>query len=140
MIWARMLAYITGTVDQELLLRLALPPKSPNLYAYAERWVRSVKEECLGKLILFGEGSWRRGLAPIQNPPSPGTKSPGQKQLAIRSVIDSVADSETGTCALPGANGRFVEILCARGSVNRLLSFFGRAGSHAEISQKHLSN
>jgi hypothetical protein len=25
--------------------------------AYAERWVRSVKEECLSKLILFGEAS-----------------------------------------------------------------------------------
>lgn len=27
MIWARILAYITGTVDQELLLRSALPPE-----------------------------------------------------------------------------------------------------------------
>ena len=41
---------------------MALPPKSPNLNAYAERWVRSVKEECLGKLILFGKGSLRRAL------------------------------------------------------------------------------
>jgi len=35
---------------------------SPNLNAYAERWVRSVKEECLSKLILFGETSLRRAL------------------------------------------------------------------------------
>jgi putative transposase len=41
---------------------LALPPKSPNLNAYAERWVRSVKEECLAKLILLSEGSLRRAL------------------------------------------------------------------------------
>jgi putative transposase len=41
---------------------LVLPPRSPNLNAYAERWVRSVKEECLGKLILLGEGSLRRAL------------------------------------------------------------------------------
>ena len=34
---------------------LALPPRSPNLNAYAERWVRSVKEECLAKLILLGK-------------------------------------------------------------------------------------
>ena len=34
---------------------VALPPRSPNLNAYSERWVRSVKEECLSKLILFGE-------------------------------------------------------------------------------------
>jgi len=36
---------------------LALPARSPNLNAYAERWVRSIKEECLAKLILFGERS-----------------------------------------------------------------------------------
>ena len=41
---------------------LALPPRSPNLNAYAERWVRSVKEECLSNLILLGEGSLRRAL------------------------------------------------------------------------------
>ena len=39
---------------------LALPPHSPNLNAYAERGVRSVKEECLSKVILFGERSLRR--------------------------------------------------------------------------------
>ena len=32
-----------------------LPPRSPDLNAYAERWVRSVKEEALSRLILFGE-------------------------------------------------------------------------------------
>src|ERR1700686_783373 len=35
---------------------MALPARSPNLNAFAERWVRSVKQECLSKLILFGEG------------------------------------------------------------------------------------
>jgi putative transposase len=41
---------------------LALPARSPNLNAYAERWVRSVKEECLSQVILFGERSLRRAL------------------------------------------------------------------------------
>jgi putative transposase len=41
---------------------LMLPARSPNLNAYAERWVRSVKEECLSKVILFGERSLRRAL------------------------------------------------------------------------------
>jgi hypothetical protein len=41
---------------------LVLPARSPNLNAYAERWVRSVKEECLSKMVLFGEGSLRRAL------------------------------------------------------------------------------
>ena len=43
--------------------QLALPARSPNLNAYAERWVRSVKEECLSKVILFGERSLRRALS-----------------------------------------------------------------------------
>ena len=42
---------------------LALPARSPNLNAHAERWVRSVKEECLSKVILFGERSLRRALS-----------------------------------------------------------------------------
>ena len=42
---------------------LALPARSPNLNAYAERWVRSVKEECLSKVILFGERSLWRALS-----------------------------------------------------------------------------
>jgi len=37
-----------------------LPPRSPNLNAFAERWVRSIKSECLSKLILVGEGSLRQ--------------------------------------------------------------------------------
>ena len=41
---------------------LKLPARSPNLNAYAERWVKSVKDECLSKLILFGEASLRRAL------------------------------------------------------------------------------
>ena len=39
-----------------------LPPKSPNLNAYAERWVRSIKQECLSRLICFGEGSLRKAI------------------------------------------------------------------------------
>jgi transposase InsO family protein len=39
---------------------LVLPARSPNLNAFAERWVRSIKSECLSKLIFFGEGSLRR--------------------------------------------------------------------------------
>jgi hypothetical protein len=49
-------------IEAEKVKALALPPKSPNLNAFAERWVRSVKEECLSKPILFGERSLRRAL------------------------------------------------------------------------------
>lgn len=41
---------------------IKLPARSPNLNAEAERFVRSVKEECLGRAILVGEGSLRKAL------------------------------------------------------------------------------
>jgi putative transposase len=44
-------------IDDAAGERGVLPPRSPNLNAYAERWVRSIKEECLSRLILFGEAS-----------------------------------------------------------------------------------
>ena len=38
---------------------IRLPPKSPNLNAYAERFVRSIKEECLTRVVPLGEGHLR---------------------------------------------------------------------------------
>jgi transposase InsO family protein len=35
----------------------------PNANAYAERFVRSIKEECLNRLIPFGERHFRRAIA-----------------------------------------------------------------------------
>ena len=49
-------------IDSGHVKTLAIPARSPNLNAHAERWVKSVKEECLSKLILFGERSLRRAL------------------------------------------------------------------------------
>jgi transposase InsO family protein len=39
-----------------------LPPRSPNLNAYAERFVRSIKESCLERMVLFGECSLRKAI------------------------------------------------------------------------------
>ena len=41
---------------------IRLPPMSPNLNAYAERFVRSIKEECLTKMIFIGQPSLRRAI------------------------------------------------------------------------------
>lgn len=39
-----------------------LPPRSPNLNAHAERFVRSIKESCLERMIFFGEYSLRTAI------------------------------------------------------------------------------
>jgi hypothetical protein len=81
--WKHLLAYITGSVDEDLLLRnaylitenrllrqqipghmrrIVLPRQSPHPNAYVELWVRSVKEDALSGLILCGERFLRRAL------------------------------------------------------------------------------
>ena len=39
------------------------PPRSPNLNAYAERFVRSIKDECLNRMIFVGQASLRRAVS-----------------------------------------------------------------------------
>ncbi len=50
------------TVKAAGVIPITLPPRSPNVKAHAERWGRSVKEEVLSRLILFGEGALRQVL------------------------------------------------------------------------------
>ena len=42
---------------------IRLPPRSPNLNAYAERFVRSIKDECLNRMIFIGQASLRRAVS-----------------------------------------------------------------------------
>jgi putative transposase len=50
-------AEFQGILSSVRVTAVKLPPQSPNLNAYAERFVRSIKEPCLDRLILFGEDS-----------------------------------------------------------------------------------
>jgi putative transposase len=50
------------TIEAVGAKRVPLPARSPNLNAYAERWVRSVKDEALSRLILVGESCLRHVL------------------------------------------------------------------------------
>ena len=40
-----------------------LPARSPNMNAYAERFVRSIKSECLSRIIPIGEGHLRKAVS-----------------------------------------------------------------------------
>jgi transposase InsO family protein len=42
---------------------LRCPIMAPNANAFAERWVRSIKSECLDRMIFFGVNSLRRAIA-----------------------------------------------------------------------------
>jgi len=62
---------------------LRLPPHNPNLNAFAERWVRSVKEECLSHLILFGERSLRKALIQFQEHYHAERNHPGKNNVLL---------------------------------------------------------
>jgi putative transposase len=51
------------TLKDAAVQSVKLPPRTPNLNAHAERFVRSIKEGCLERLILFGETSLRTAVA-----------------------------------------------------------------------------
>jgi hypothetical protein len=94
---------------------LRLPPRSQNLNAFAERWVRSVKEQCLSHLILFGERSLRKAF----------TRS--------KSIITQNATIKPRTCSssLPLLRlepGRRRGIRC-RERLGGLLRYYSRAAS-----------
>ena len=40
-----------------------LPARSPNLNAYAERFVRTIREGCVDRVVLIGEGSLHRAVS-----------------------------------------------------------------------------
>jgi len=52
----------TYLTDCSRVKPVLLPPRSPNLNAYLERFMRSLKSEALDQMIFFGEGSLRRTL------------------------------------------------------------------------------
>jgi putative transposase len=51
-----------GHLEREGIQPVRCPARAPNCNAFAERFVRSIKNECLDRLILFGETSLRRAL------------------------------------------------------------------------------
>lgn len=55
-------AAFRGLLAREGIAVIRLPPRSPNLNAFAERFVRSIKEECLARVVLIGQGMVRHAL------------------------------------------------------------------------------
>ena len=57
--------YTTGfltMLEEAGIQSIRLPPRSPNLNAYAERFVRTIRESCLEQMIFFGEDALRKAV------------------------------------------------------------------------------
>ena len=95
----------------------------------AERWVRSVKEACLSKAILFSERSLRRALSEYGRSFPCREESPGEGQHPAVSSGDGPA--ARGTSEVPRAIGWAAAQLSSRGGVMARWpdQFFGLTGS-----------
>ena len=98
---AEFLSMITQTGVESV----KLPPRSPNLNAYAERFVRSIKESCLNRMIFFGEESLRRAIQNFvahyhseRNHQGLKTNSSGQKPATSEARERSSAGSDWAAC------------------------------------------
>ncbi len=58
--WSRA---VLAFLEREGVRIIRTPIRAPNCNAYAERFVRSIKEECLNRAILLGERHLRRTMA-----------------------------------------------------------------------------
>ena len=54
---------MVGFLEREGVRIIRTPVRAPNCNAYAERFVRSIKEECLNRVMLLGERHLRRTIA-----------------------------------------------------------------------------
>ncbi len=50
-------------LEQGGVKAVRLPPQSPNLNAFAERFVLSIRSECLDRIVPLGEGHLRRAIS-----------------------------------------------------------------------------
>jgi putative transposase len=91
---------------------IRLPPRSPNLNAYAERFVRSIKEECLDRMILVGQGALRRAVTEFV--------AHYHRERNHQGLRNRLIQSEPGSLATAAS-------VCRRERLGGMLSFYHRA-------------
>lgn len=70
---------------------IRLPPRSPNLNAFAERFVRTIKEECLNRMIFFGHASLRRAATQFLIHYHSGRNHQGVENQLLRPLVADCA-------------------------------------------------
>ncbi len=75
---------VRGTLPPADVTPSRRPARAPNLNAYTERFVRTIQDSCLERLVLIGEGSLRRALPPR-------TESPGARPSLDPAAVDGPA-------------------------------------------------
>ena len=80
------------TLQEYGIESLKLPPRSPNLNAFAERFVRSIKDDCLDRIIFFGESHLRLAVREYISHYHTERNHQGLKNALIAPLRASVGD------------------------------------------------
>jgi hypothetical protein len=94
------------------------PFQAPNCNAHAERFVRSIKEECLNRVIPMGGAAFPEGDARVRRALPPRTQSSGSRQRAHRRPLVSRGRWEDSPSS---ATRRLAQLLLPRGMTGRVL-------------------
>ena len=94
---------------------LRLPPRTLNLNAFAERRARSVKEECLSKLILFGDASLREALTQFQERYHTERNQEGKGNVLLFPDVAELPKSRDHQSSAASASAVFSRVLPSSG-------------------------
>ena len=117
---------------------IRLPPMSPNLNAYAERFVRSIKDECLNRMIFIGQASLRRAIGEYMAHYHEERNHQGLENRLIRPAPRHAANAAFDST--PPTTRRNAQLLLPRSSVRvptEFLDITGTAASVPNISRIH---
>ena len=103
-----------------------LPARSPNLNAFAERFVRSIKEECLSRMIFFAPASLQHAVRQFMAHLSYRAQSPGPGKPSSAARIRRCPTPSP--CSTPTAPRRNAQLLPSGRSLTNVDSFFGQFG------------
>ncbi|MGH9893675.1 MAG: hypothetical protein ACREA0_17160, partial [bacterium] len=123
-----------GTLESSGVHPVRLPSRSPNLNAYAERFVRSIKSECLAQVIPIGERTFDGRYASTSSTTTPSATTKGS---ATGSSIRRSLPKAVRSNAARGSGGFFdstAERLRARPSFGTIRDAPARA---IPISVRH---
>ena len=105
---------------------LRLPARSPNLNAYAERFVRTIRQECLNRMVFFREASLRRAMEEFvthyQLRAEPSVVGEQNHSAGDDGVPAHRADP------LPKTTRRFAQLLLSRGYWMNKFEYFDTMG------------